>query len=767
MNTETTSAVADFWLAVGRNNLEEAEAAVLRLGAPLVAVSSGFSFDMVEGEGQEQGEELEESGALVGASPRGVMPGTPMSTVDAWNADVGVSLIVVSKQATCGARVSEGDVDYLACAGPTERPGAGGCGFTTHELGAKDSLRRPVVKMGFPENGDGFAILVKPSGSTVKRPKVFSLPILARSSLPYPVTIDWDLPLTSFKFKAREWKLLIEEYKGASWFASLWIGGPLPPSLSALEIPSPRLGEGFGPDEFENNLPEETRSCLSEGGEEEGDAPFPSASRGGAPAPYFSSRTDASQRSSRSGGSLNSRPPPPPLERLAPLFRRLDALETRASVLEDSLPTSFGLVRDELDEIWRDLKGLQDATASRQAPSTSSSFFQSRGPTAGTAAPIATLTPPAFDNLMRLVVDELKAAGFVHQTDLDEKMAATLPPDFADQLSGLSRRLGSIERELKDPDGTLAKLEGRIKSLEDRRAGEAIERGGKTFRDLSAVSAWVQTFKEKDLYRYCVDMVTLVMLCAEAYETIAEGMVNAASAFKADYNSLTEARIAFSYGMTYPENLMKKQDKQKHVATGGWFWTPAWSSYSAFKGTFNNGAKDNITSSLTEVSGMIQNAIDFAFPLATLPLAHAVFTEQLLLSRAQATAWIDAIEPLYEILTAAGMTTDDAWERVLIFCKAVFDDIRTVRAITLDTKNTAGMIWGSFRTTKLLEEYRRLKFYQHPHVSNMLALTSLQREGKKVETALSTLGTLTKDVEKVKSQCVQHEKDIKALKSAK
>ena len=49
MDTETTSAVADFWLAVGRNNLEEAEAAVLRLEAPLVSVSSGFSFDMVEG----------------------------------------------------------------------------------------------------------------------------------------------------------------------------------------------------------------------------------------------------------------------------------------------------------------------------------------------------------------------------------------------------------------------------------------------------------------------------------------------------------------------------------------------------------------------------------------------------------------------------------------------------------------------------------------------------------------------------------------------
>jgi len=621
--------------------------------------------------------------------------------------------------------------------------------------------------MALPEAGEGFAILVKSSGSTVKRPKIFSLPILAREVLPYPVTIDWDLPLTSFKFKAREWKVLIEEYKGAAWFASLWMGGHSVTPPPALQIPSPRLGREFGLQDAQRYYPEDTGSRVSDpdaGGDN--DRP-PSPLGGGAVAPLFQMRTDSSHCSSRSGGSVNSRGHPPRVERLAPLFRRLDALETRASLLEDSLPTSFGLVRDELDEVWKDLRELEHSTASRQGPPQGSTFFQARGSMSTPAPPAATLAPPAFDNLMRRVVDELKSAGFVLQSDLDSRMMSTVPSDIADQLSGFGRRLGSIERELRDPDGTLAKLEGRIKSLEDRRAGEAIERGGKTFRDLGAVSAWLQTFKEKDLYRYCVDMVTLVMLCSEAYETIAEGMVNAASAFKADYNSLTEARIAFSYGMTYPENLMKKQDKQKHVATGGWFWTPSWSSYSAFKGTFNNGAKDNITSSLTEVSGMIQNAIDFAFPLATLPLAHAVFTEQLLLSRAQATAWIDAIEPLYEILTAAGMGTDDAWERVLIFCKAVFDDIRTVRAITLDTKNTAGMIWGSFRTTKLLEEYRRLKFYQHPHVSNMLALTSLQREGKKVETALSTLGTVAKDVEKIKSQCAQHEKDIKALKSAK
>ena len=229
-------------------------------------------------------------------------------------------------------------------------------------------------------------------------------------------------------------------------------------------------------------------------------------------------------------------------------------------------------------------------------------------------------------------------------------------------------------------------------SLEDQRAGDSTECGGKAFRDIGAIAAWVQTFKDKDLFRYCVNMVTLVMLCADPYKTIAEGMATAAAAHKAEYNSLTEARISLSYGLTYPENLMKKSDKEKHATTGGWFWMATWSSYAVFKGTFNNGMKDNFLSSLVEVSRMIQNAIDFASPLTTHPLPWVVFTQQLLLARAQASAWLDAVEPLYEILSLAGMPTEEAWGRVLIFTKAVFDDIRTVHALTLDKKNTPGMI---------------------------------------------------------------------------
>ncbi len=119
-------------------------------------------------------------------------------------------------------------------------------------------------------------------------------------------------------------------------------------------------------------------------------------------------------------------------------------------------------------------------------------------------------------------------------------------------------------------------------------------------------------------------------------------------------------------------------------------------SFAVFKGTFNNGAKESITSSLSEVSRMIQNAIDFSSPPATHPIPHAIFTEQLLISRQQASGWIEALEPLYEILSAAGMPSDEAWECVLIFTKAVCDDVRMVRALTLDKKTPVACSWEVF-----------------------------------------------------------------------
>jgi hypothetical protein len=51
------------------------------------------------------------------------MPDTPTEAVTAWNLEALVALVAVSKSEICGARVGNGEVDFLTCAGPVDWPG--------------------------------------------------------------------------------------------------------------------------------------------------------------------------------------------------------------------------------------------------------------------------------------------------------------------------------------------------------------------------------------------------------------------------------------------------------------------------------------------------------------------------------------------------------------------------------------------------------------------------------------------------------------------
>jgi hypothetical protein len=60
---------------------------------------------------------------------------------------------------------------------------------------------------------------------------------------------------------------------------------------------------------------------------------------------------------------------------------------------------------------------------------------------------------------MRQVVDELRVAGFILRTDPDARTNPGLSADALeqtiDQVSSLSQRLVSVEKELNNPDGIL------------------------------------------------------------------------------------------------------------------------------------------------------------------------------------------------------------------------------------------------------------------------------------------------------------------------
>jgi len=141
---------------------------------------------------------------------------------------------------------------------------------------------------------------------------------------------------------------------------------------------------------------------------------------------------------------------------------------------------------------------------------------------------------------------------------------------------------------------------------------------------------------------------------------------------------------------------------------------------------------------LRDTKDSLQNTINFNFPIESHTTAHAIFTEQLSLSYDQEITWLESLNPLFKTMKTGGLADDKAWSRVLVYTKALMDDNKTVRSLSLD-KDYGAMIWGSFRTAELLNEYMRLRWIQHPQVSSILALTSLQREGEALHEAIATM----------------------------
>jgi hypothetical protein len=217
----------EFWLALARNDREGAQEVVHHLKIPPVATPA-FFFEHVEGEDEARRQpEPQGSNDLGALSPKAVSPDTPAAIVDAWNVDARVALVLVSKNKICGARVTDGDVNFLACAGVLERVGGTSCGWTTHKAGGKDAKGRQVLKMDLPPDGSkAYAIPLKASGSAVKRPNIFSRPVLPQGDLPFDVVPNgWEETLSTLKLRAREWKFFLEVYWGEEWLVALRRGG--------------------------------------------------------------------------------------------------------------------------------------------------------------------------------------------------------------------------------------------------------------------------------------------------------------------------------------------------------------------------------------------------------------------------------------------------------------------------------------------------------------------------------------------------------------
>jgi hypothetical protein len=135
------------------------------------------------------------------------------------------------------------------------------------------------------------------------------------------------------------------------------------------------------------------------------------------------------------------------------------------------------------------------------------------------------------------------------------------------------------------------------------------------------------------------------------------------------------------------------------------------------------------------------------------------------MAHSQTIAFIESLLPVYRTFTNGGMPVMDAWDRTKIYVQEFFQCIQDARLVALEATSSAAMIWGSMKATDLAEEFKKQKFIEHPKVVSILALTSIEREGKAINDALKDIKAEKETVNKVEKRVQAVETTIKNLRA--
>ena len=778
------------------------------------------------------GEGTSAAGESIIPSTSPLMADTPSDTITAWNSDNDVKVVVLKADAVCGVRVVvKGEKDYLVCALPlvgADRCKVG----THAKRREKSGLDISLPLGGTPGLAILVRGSSQAKPRVFSRPVLpyTDFPISMRGEDVMGLLTSLNFPARVWKllFEVHGGYDWMEDLANPPAERR----GNLRANLPLLNIPSPRVGAGgYDPSGFEAyeddpqdeeggntsptpqsqsnpNPPSESYPTLSQGvfntsGAAAGDMlnspheSFNTANEGGlnSPPPVFASRVYNPREIRRAtldlpddlSSALTLEPDSRALRgSVEKLKGRVRFLENVLTERDTANASSFAAMRAELDDMWESVHGANSSAAEGLALGNEAlsqvndlAIKNSRSSASVARDMSAILDQIGSDDifrghLLRLVMEDMDKSKFITLESLEDKLSrlssSTTPPPSVSpaELSGVSTRLAKAEQALFKPEGIMAALTARVKLMEDRKKASAVARGNQVFKDQQAVQAFVIASGDTAIYRYVVDMVSLLTLAPDPYFTVAEGMASEAAAAKAKFNSLLEARIALSYPITFPSSVMSKSTSTAEGRgldlTNGWRWTHSWSSSAKFEGSFNNGAFDIMLSDLKDTKETVQNSIDSAFPIDTHGTMHAIFTEQLSISYEQAVGWLQSLLPLFKTMKSGGLTNDDAWTRVLVYTKSLFEDIKTVRHLTSDTKGCAAMIWGSMRTADLLAEYSRLRWIQHPQVSSILALTSMQTEGKALADTVATINTINRDVNKLSESWKKLKRENPTLK---
>ena len=421
------------------------------------------------------------------------------------------------------------------------------------------------------------------------------------------------------------------------------------------------------------------------------------------------------------------------------LARVQSLLEEQGQVLEDMREQ----IADQGRTITRGAVSASQFTNTTTAPQT----FQSPAP------------PPPFNwdaldvnqqhSIVQQVIDQMDVTELAEHVG-DHLQVATM----RDNARDTDDRIAKLEWEFNTETGAVSLLQQQVAEWEARRHTSSVERGGYVFRDQADVEAVIVAAAgtRNDISKYFLDVISLLTLAKEGYSSYTEAVRVHADAIKAKFNSVLSSRMKLSFEIPFPEMVVKCVENTATAGTGGAKWGPMFATAQIFEDDFRNGAHRRVIKGIEKAYELMQVSVDTDFPLAhgtdgtvDMRKLNMIILDHNRRALRQTTGFIECLLPFYRTLSGGSLDSEEAWDRVFVFVMEFLTSVQERRVVSADVSAEAAMIWGSFIATDFAEEFRKQKYVEHPKALSIIALTSIEREGKALAEITALLESRDKD----------------------
>lgn len=768
-----------FWKAFAREDVDFCRKVLRRLVELKNIDPTPFS-DVLQQAGVQLSEYTTDGATRSGSGKYFVLPGgTPRKVVETWTADRGTTLMRIDPTEHCLSfdgdakrDYAEGTTHFIAC-GQRQGTSADACAIGTHT-----DTRRPKMVI----SGPGYAVRHRASSAATK-PKVMAGVFLPESALPQGV-IDGGVVdmLEDLEAPPAVWYALIKACpsKGAldHWYdtrnSEEWFLKTVMERSSDDEAdlstprksPPSRRSEDKRPVE-EVNVPPSDRESTARDDLKVDEEPEDSEQqltlrpRLSAASPRVqSSHSNVSRASSsveRSDGADSQLREQ--VQALRELVTSLQAdmekgLRRNAQVMNSKLKKMYDDVDDGFDKVYSRVEKLEATDPGMSASRDVKDIWHR-------------LDEDDKKDLASLILDEMDIRQLISQ--VSRHLAI---PAINRTLTDVEARVVAVEEEFSSPQGAIHIIQDKLEEAEARRDTASSVRGGYIFRDQTDVEALVINVKQKEFYKFFLDVISLLTLAQDPFSTYVEGVKIHADAIKANFDSVLGSRIKLSFETPFPETILRTTDNQETAGKGGTTWAPRFATAALFEDQVRTGVHRQIMDGIEKIYEAMQKQVDAEFPIrhfgrtdADVRKIHTIITDHNRMGYRQATAFIESMLPIYKTFLQGGLSSTDSWERTRIYVVEFISSVQEARLTSIEATSTAAMIWGSFKATDLAEEFKRQKFIEHPKVVSILALTSIEREGKSVADAIAAAKGDKEAVAKIEKRVQAIETQLKMLKT--